>query len=442
VRRQGGIFLTTALLASVAQADPWLSDLSISTSLGWSDNITGVASNQISETIAGLGVEATVERQSRTLNLNAAIDLQFLEYLEGTYDSEVTGSAELTGRATLVPDILAFVVEDTFGQTQTDILAPSTPESRQGTNALSAGPDIRVELGGALVLLGSGRYSLQSFEVTPADSTRLQGQAGLFHEFSADASIGVLASSQNVSFASSSPYDDFKRTEAIGRFQLEASRTTLLVEGGRSKHDGEGVSGAQRQLWMYRAEATRDITPRVSLIVGLGRELTDGGDLFQGAVGSSRRNSEFNQVGLGTTQLSGTNVLASGEGLQSDYWRANWRLLANRSRAIIGLEHRKERNFESVGLNRDISTLQAGIGRTLSSALSMNLDLTFIKQSGEMSAVRMEAYGASLTGTYRLSGPISTSFTLERYQREDDNAGGGYSDHRVWVRLVYAARRN
>ena len=303
-----------------------------------------------SETIAALGLEATVERQSRTFNLNVEIDLQFLKYLEGTYESEVTGGAELAGRATLVPDILAFVLEDTFGQTQTDLFAPSTPETRQSTNVLSAGPDIRVELGGALVLLGSGRYSLQSFELTPADATRLQGQAGLFHEFSADTSLGVLASSQNVSFSSDSPYDDFNRKEAIGRFQLAASRTTLVVEGGHSKHDAEGVAGVQRQLWIYRVEATRVITPRVNFSLGFGRDLSDGGDLFQAAV--DRGNSGNNQVGLGTTQISGSNVLASGEGIQSDYWRANWQLSATRSRATIGLEHRQEtlpgeRGFQS-----------------------------------------------------------------------------------------------
>lgn len=422
-----------------------LQNFSLSAALGWSDNIRGEYVDQESETIAGFGLQALVGRQHRTISYDLSADLQYLDYLNNTFDSEVTGVAAFDGRLQVLPEVLTFVLQDNFGQTQSTAFAPSTPETRQNVNVLAAGPDLRVEFGDALVMLGSGRYMMEQYETTPADNDRTQLQLGFYHEFSADSSLGVLAQNTNVTYDDSSTGSDFERNEYLARYTLSARRTAMLLEAGQSQFSAD--DGTDREMFLYRASLSRELTSRTRLTFAAGKELSDTGSLFVSTTesltpGSGGTNSDVTlaDLGLGTSQLTGTGIVATTDSLAHRYMRATWRLNAPRTRAYIGGEMREERYLQGISQNRDVQTLSAGIERNLNAALRVGLDVSHNTRESEAEAITLRDMTYRLSAFWLATRRLELSLAAERAQRVGSSTGGGFSDNRAWLRLIWSPR--
>lgn len=440
VRAVRGMLVLGLLLgpAAPATAAPLLSDVALSGQIGWSDNITGVASNQQSETILGIGAQGRLGRTGQSTGLSGLFDLQYLNYLNGEYDDQLVGSADLQAKWELVPDVFSLVVEDVFGQTQTSAFAPSTPETSQNTNILSAGADARLEFGTRMLILASGRYAIESYQRTSeSENRRWQGTAGLYHEFSGRSSIGALVQAQDVTFKESSQYDDFSRTEYLLRYRLSAPRTTLQVDGGRSELRGRGVRQLRQDLWIYRLQLSRNITPRSSLDVSVGRELSDAGDLFSVAMESFGQRGNLRQMGLGAVQMIGAGVFATGDVLRSTYVRGAWRFSGPRSSAYAGVDVQEERYFNAAAVSRDNLVVYAGLTRNFTSRVSATLDLRNSHRDAEVATIQVDDFSATLTGNFRYSRRTTFGTALE-YARRSDNGGGDYDDHRAWLRVSWS----
>lgn len=425
------------LLAGPASAAPLFSDLTFSTGIGWSDNITGVASNQQSETIAAAGVRALIDRNSRLFDLQLDLDLQYVDYLRNNFNNELAGSSELNARFAVVPETLTLVVEDTFGQTQASAFAPSTPGTRQSTNLLAAGPDLRLNLGGSMVFLGSGRYALENYQRTDTDNERFQGTAGVYHEFSGRSSLGVLIQAQDVNF-NAPQFPDFSRREALMRYRLNASRTMVQLDAGRTEFRGRGANPIRYSIWSYQLEATRRMTARSTLELAAGRLVSDSGELFATSLESSTVRGSLAQTGLGAVQMMGANVVATGDALRNLYGRATWRLVTPRSRAYVALEARQERYITGNSINRNIHSVFAGVSRDFTQRLNVALDMRYSQRDAETANIVVKDSAAGLTSRYQLTRRTSLSLSFE-YANRDDNAGGGdYSDRRAWLGLTYS----
>ena len=425
------------LLAGPAGAAPLLSDLTFSTGIGWSDNITGVASNQQSETIAAVGVRAIIDRNSRLFDLGLNLDMQYIDYLRNNFTSELAGNSELHARFAVVPEVLSLVVEDTFGQTQANAFAPSTPGTRQNTNLLAGGPDLRLNLGEYLMFLGSGRYALEDFQRTNADNERFQGTTGIYHEFSGRSSLGVLVQAQDVNFESAQ-FSDFIRREALMRYRLNASRTTIQLDAGRTEFRGRGVTPVRYNQWSFRFEASRNLTARSTLELSVGRIVSDSGELLATSLGSTRDRSTLAQTGLGAIQTVGANVVGTGDALRNLYGRATWRFVGPRSRANIAFESRQERYITGNSISRNVYSVLAGVSRDFSQRLTLATDLRYSERDAETVTIVVKDSAAALTDIYRVTPRIGLSLSFE-YANRDDNAGGGdYSDRRAWLGLSYS----
>lgn len=418
-------------------------EFALSTTVGWSDNIRGEYNDQESETIAGVGIETRVGRQHRRLSYDLSADLTYLDYLNDTFQSEVTGVASFDGRLQLVQDVLNFVVQDNFGQTQSSPFAPSTPETRQNVNVLSAGPDLRVELGDALVMLASGRFMLEQYETTPADNTRTQVQAGFYHEFSADSSLGVLAQKTAVDYDSSSTGFDFDRDEYLARYTLTARRTAILMEAGQSQFSAD--DGTEREITLYRVNLSREITPRTVLIVAAGKELSDTGSLFVSSTeslqpGGGGTNSGVTLADLGLGTVQGTGIVASTDSLAHRYLRGTWRLNAPRTRAYIGAEMREERYLQGVSQNRDVQTISAGFERNLNAAVRAGLDVSHNTRESQSEAITLKDMTYRLSAAWQATRRLEFTLSAERAQRVGSSTGGGFQDHRIWARMIWSPR--
>jgi hypothetical protein len=416
-------------------------DFSLTASVGWSDNIGGLYQDQVSETIAAAGMHVGLVRDNHRVNYDLSGDVSYVKYLEDTFDDEVAGYLALDADAVLVPEVLTLVLQDTFGQTQTTPFAPSTPDTRQNINVAAAGPDLRLEIGDPLVFLASARYIIESYEITPADSTRQQYQAGLYHEFSSRSSVGVLGQ-HTVADYDDDPLANFERDEFLLRYQLRAARTAMLLEGGQSHMTND--RGLDREIWLYRADLTRQLTTRTLLNVAAGYELSDSGSLFVSTVnaldGTGSTGGSLADLGLGTTQLGGTGVVASTDALAHRYYRAAWRYNAPRTRAYIGYEYRRERYIDGASFNRDLATITTGLERHLTSAHRLGLDVTHSTRESGDTGILLRDLSFRLSGYWRASRRTEVQLTVERGQRNGSSTGGGFSDNRVWLRTTWTPR--
>ena len=430
----------TALFAVPAAAASLFSDLTLSSGIGWSDNISGVASNQQTETMLGVGAQGVIGSDRQRSGLTGRFDLEYLSYLNDNYDDQVAGNAELQARYELVPGSLSLVAEDTFGQTQAGAFAPSTPETRQNTNVLSAGSDLRLDLSSSLLFLGSARYVLETYESTPADNTRWQGTGGIHYQFSGRSSLGLIVQAQDVSFSDSAPYDDFSRRELLLRYRLNAARTTLQADGGGSEFRGRGIQQRRQDMWIYRVLASRDLTARSELNLSAGREISDGGDLFAATMTANGDSGNARPMELGAVQSIGNGVFATGDAMRNFYWGASWRYTAPRSTAFIGVELREERYFTELSASRDSLAAYAGFTRNLSSGFSFGLDVRSSRREAEVTTIKVDDLAVTLTGAYDITRRLAVSALLQRNERHD-NGGGDYSDHRAWLRLAWSPTR-
>ncbi|MBK9253828.1 MAG: hypothetical protein IPM70_18925 [Proteobacteria bacterium] len=183
------------------------------------------------------------------------------------FDDQANGSADLEGRYELVPEMLSLVVEDTFGQTQTSAFAPSTPETRQNTNFLSAGPDLRFDLPGSLLFLGSARYVLETYETTPPTTHDGRAPAACTTSSPDDRRLACLCRHRTCRFQTQ-PLDDFSRREMLLRYRIDAPRTTLQADGGRSEFRGRGVQQLRQDMDLPGL-ASRDLTARSEVDLSL-----------------------------------------------------------------------------------------------------------------------------------------------------------------------------
>jgi hypothetical protein len=265
------------------------------------------------------------------------------------------------------------------------------------------------------------------------------------HEFSASSSIAVLGQTTHVEYDDDSTGSDFDRTEALLRYQLAARRTAMLIEGGRSEFSAD--DGTEREVWLYRMEVSRELTPRTRLSIAAGRELSDSGSLFLGAApamesgrSSGTGGATLADLGLGATQSTASGVVASTDSLMHRYMRAAWRFTSARTRAYIGAEQREERYIQGVSQDRDLLSISAGFERNITSAVRVGLTAAHNTRESTESDIVLKDLSFRLSAFWLLTRRLDVSLEAERSQRVGSSTGGGFDDNRLWARLTWSPR--
>ncbi|MEY4760426.1 MAG: hypothetical protein RLZZ200_282, partial [Pseudomonadota bacterium] len=241
-----------AVPASAVAADV---QLSTDIGVGTSDNILRTATDKRSETIEQVGLQFSVQNQTRRFDADVRGDLAFLNYDKNSFSSELVGNAGAAFKLDLVEDRLSWSLDDVFGQTRRDPFAVVTPLNRENVNYFSTGPNARIHLGSADRLLASARYGKVSYETSLYDTDRLSMQAGYQHDLSPVSQLGVNISHERVDPQDSgSLFQSYARQEAFARYTLGGSRTKASLDVGASRVDRSGLAddGAVVRLELSR----------------------------------------------------------------------------------------------------------------------------------------------------------------------------------------------
>ncbi len=186
-RRQPRLTTKVAVVIGVAAAVGALArpdaavaevDLVVELTAGYTDNLLRQPEGQ-DDVPASLGLTGTWVETTRHLSADVEGRVDGFKYFNDTFDDEVLG--QLDGSLTwwAVPERLAWVVEDVYGQVAMDPFEPISPENRENTNFFSTGPDWYIDFGDRMRAYLGGRFGSVRYEITDTDSERLVGIVGI-----------------------------------------------------------------------------------------------------------------------------------------------------------------------------------------------------------------------------------------------------------------------
>lgn len=411
-----------ALLASAAlpaaASEP---GYELSLGVGTSDNIRRVPTNEESETlaIAGLNVDWR-ERSSRT-QADVLADVQYIDYLQNTFGSEVLGNA--TGRLqyTISPERVMWVFSDNFGQGRIDPLSAASPENRENINYFSTGPDLALPFGSAMQLLASGRYSKVSYQDTPLDSDRYSGLLGLQRKLSAATTVSLNFSHDAIRFDDSTVNTDYSRDSAYARYQAQGRRTSLAFDAGYTKIDrsvGKDSSGA-----LFRIELSRRVSASSFIAASAGHEFSDAADAF-------RLSQTLTGGGLDTQ-----GTLQTSSPFLNKYFTLGWNFERNRTAFSISGSRFDETYRDNGLLDRNRTLVNAQFTRTLTPVVSASLVAAYTKENYKNLVGDANESTAGAQVSWRAGRHLTISARYQYAHRSSDLPGSGFSENRTWLQF-------
>lgn len=396
--------------------------------IGYSDNIGRVPVNETDETIGTVGLELDWTERTRRIRGDAIVDLSYFEYLDDTYDSELLGTANGTLALAIVPEILQWVVQDSFGQAQADPFLPVSPENREDLNYFSTGPDLTLRLGSTGFGRLFGRWATTTYEESPFDADRTTAGFAVGRRASPRSELSLNAVTESVDF-DEAVNTDFDRDSVFVGWDLDASRTAIAAQVGYTWLQRDGVEETGNAL--VNVAITRDLSASSVLALTLGSQLGDAGD-------SLRTELQGGVVG-GPGQIT-----ATADPFENRVVSLEWRYRRSRTGFSLGASWNEE-DYESVTLfDRTRYTYIATFSRQLAS--TVDLEIRGVLEQEEFDNVAFDADEKRLSAilNWRAWRTLGLRLLVERYDR--DTAGsspstaggiGEYQENRAFLTVAY-----
>lgn len=409
-----------AALSGRAQAD---TSLTVEAGAGHSDNITRTDGGEVEETIATLGVDLTWQAERPRLTADVALNADYFEYLDDTFDSEVVGAGNAELNFALVPDRFNWTIEDHYGQQSNDPFSPITPETREAVNFLSTGPDLLLRFGAAGVRL-FGQYSMATYERSPVDNERVLGGVSVGRAGARGQGLSFNAVQESVTF-DETPASDFDRRSAYLAYGISGARTELRIEGGYTWLEPE--QGEESSAPRLLVQVDRELTRSSTLTLVLGSQLTDSSAALSSAVDGP--------------VPSGPTVTATADPFENRTASLTWRFARRRTSIALGADWDDEQYETQSLLDRTRTSFDFAVDRRLGSRLSAGLNASLIDEQFDAADfdARTRELGASLS--WQAGRAIGLRLLVTRSDRDTSTGLGEYGENRAFLRVFYIATR-
>jgi hypothetical protein len=392
--------------------------------VGYSDNITRVPENESSETIGTMGLDLLWQERTRRLRGDATVDLSYFEYMDNTYDSELLGTANGTLAFGIVPETLNWVVQDSFGQAQSDPFVASTPETREDLNYFSTGPDLTVRFGSTGFGRLFGRWSSTNYQDSPLDAERTTGGVAIGRRPNSRTELSLNAVTESVDF-DDAQNTDFDRDSVFVGWELNASRTILDANVGYTwlERDGADKEGSA----LISINVSRELTAASTLRLTLSQQLGDAGDSLRGQL-------QGGVVGGGAGQIT-----ASSDPFESQIVSAEWAYLRGRTGFRLGASHSEDDYETQTTLNRKRDGVTAGFSRRIATTMTFDLSADFDKEKFENSGLENDELRIAATLNWRAWRRLGLRFIVERYDRDGEGSvtDTDFVENRAFLTLAY-----
>jgi hypothetical protein len=399
-------------------------DYEFSAGAAQSDNITRQPDNEQSETVAIVGVQFSLDEQTRRLEAELVGNLAYNDYLDDTYDSDIIGSFAGRTRVSLVEDRLAWTLSDNFGQVLSDPFLPETPENRGNVNYLSTGLQAGFPVGRQLAVGLGANYSQASYESRPFDSSTVGFEADFTRQIADGNSLGLNLRSAQLKYDEDAlSINDHDQFEAFVRYAVTGARTRLTVDGGYSSLDSEAIGEETGAL--LRLNVSRRLSSASTLQLDIGQEFSNSASAFA------------------SSQIGGNIGLNAAPGLQTAApftWQhadLRWNLAGNRTTLGINVGSQKRKFEDQPALDQRLTSYAVNVGRDLTPVMDLQLGLRQGRTRFEIPGTDYSELSASAALAYRFTRHLVMSLTYSFEDRDSDLPIATYQESRIWLTLAY-----
>ncbi len=393
----------------------------IDAGVGYDDNVTRSSVDQQEDTIASIGAQLRLDHESRRIKANIASRLEYRDYLNNTYDSEVVGNLIANSKFDLVEQRLTWVLDDTFGQSTVNQFAADTPANRENVNVVSTGPDLKLPLGTRNYLVIGGRYTDVGYQHSNLGNDRVDGQLALERELSAASVLSLNANTQQVRFDDSTLYPDFDRNEAFLGYELNVSRTRFSLEGGATEIR---MNGQTDDGWLGRLEVSRKASEALTVGAKLGHEFSDAGASF------------VQQQALQPGSTNPVSVQQTATPFVNEYAELFGHFTRNRTDLNGRVGFYDETYDQQPLFDRRRLSIDVGVERTMSPTMVGRIHANYARN--QYTEVDREFSDLNVTAglSWQVGRLTSVDFDYTYVTRKDD-AAPDYSSNQVWIRFGY-----
>jgi hypothetical protein len=419
IRRARAVALLALFSAAAAHAD---FQFGFETGVGHSDNITRVPTAEINETIGIAGVDLIWTEMTQRIEADATVNLDYLEYLENTYDGEVLGTADGTLTLGIVPERFTWDFQDTFGQAQSDPFAPATPETRSNLNYFTTGPDLYLRFGLNAAMRLYVRGSAVRYEEITLDHDRTAAGVS-FSRQTAAGEIALNGVTERVDFESEGDVD-YDRRGAFVSYTLDSARTDITTELGYTwiKPEGGDSDGGP----LVDITISRDISSASILELSVGTQFTDTGDSLRGEL--------VPQV------LGGSHITATSDPFENRSASLEWRFQRNRTGFSISAGWNEERYEEETQFDRTRYFYGAYFSRRMSRTLELGLQATMSDDDFENAGFTIEELSAGTSLSWSFGQHVGLRLSLDRFDRKDTRGITEFVENRGFLTIFYRSQ--
>jgi hypothetical protein len=388
----------------------------VSTGIGHSDNISRVDEGQIDETLASAGLLLEWQKSSRRVSGDTRVNLNYVEYLDDTYDGEVLGTASANVDFGIIPERFHWTFEDNFGQARSDPFVPVTPDNRENVNYFTTGPELHLRFGQAMSAEVFGRYSSTHYEESPFDVERISMGVGIGRDTSQRSRLALNFVADESTFDTG--LGDFERRNAFVSYDLgTGGRTTLNSQLGYSWLEMDG--GEENGGLLIDLSLTRELTRSSTLTFTAGRNFSDAGESLGG----------------------GGAVTASPDPFQSTDGSLDWRFTRRRTTFGLGLAY-DEREYETQSQfdNKSLH-YRAEFSRQLRPTLQLSLNATYTTEEFAQTGIESDDWTGEALLDWRFGRHLGLQLRVERSGRSSSTGTGEYIENRVYLGFTFRGNR-
>lgn len=388
------------------------------------DNVFYQPTGGRSQTLSSTGLDFDYWRTGSALTGNLTGDLNFLDYLQGAYGSRLLGRVDGQGALSLWEDRLKWVVQDDYGQSQTDAFTPITPDNLENINVFLTGPDLTLRPGDANIVRVGARYASLSYQTSPYDGWRGLENASIGHDLSRNSNISFNADFMQVKFDQTEINPDFDSNRYYGRYSISGARTTIELEAGIAQDD---YAGGWHTTPYLQLQATRRISQVMSLSFSAGRTMTDAGEAF-----SNLRPGATGGIAVAPVPNTSSPYVDTSAHLGWQY---------DGPRTHLGATVDWERDtYDNTAAQFDVSRTGVGLSAShdLSSRLTASLSASLYNEQYFDLGFRDSYYTINAGVSCRLARTLALGVIYQRNDRTASANGFAYKENRGMVTLTWA----
>lgn len=246
-----------------------------------SDNITLQATDETAENVLSPQLRFDFSHDSSNVTATFRGDVQYLNYLDGTYEDDTRG--EFTGNLewTILPDRITFFARDTLSEQSVNSLAAFTPGNQQQINVFEAGPTFTARFNEVTHGLLDLRYTNSWAEETETfNNDRYNVAARLARVLSETDLLVFNIEASQTDYDTISELYNYKRYDGYVTYRSRLAKLELSVDAGYSDLKPEGVDSTSSSL--FRGYLGWQAAPRSMISANLSYQFGDASqDLIQ-----------------------------------------------------------------------------------------------------------------------------------------------------------------